>query len=109
MEERKVTIYDLARMCKTLSSSCVDCPLDKICDSDFSLITDNVDKYNEAILKWCDEHPIKTRQSEFLKIFPKTPLIDGIINICPIKFDGSFQCRKGTCANCEKKFWMEEI
>ena len=44
------------------------------------LVRNYPDKANEIILKWCKEHPIKTRQDKLLKIFPNTQIIDGV---CP--------------------------
>ena len=37
--------------------------------------------------QWAAEHPAKTRQSEFLKLFPgAAPTKDGVIAICPNAF-----------------------
>ena len=69
----KATIYDYARMCNKVKQ-CGNCPmLNEIEVNDLScrgFIAEHPDKANEIILKWCEEHPIKTRQSEFLKMFP---------------------------------------
>lgn len=51
----------------------------------------------------------KTRQSEFLKIFPKVGLKEGVINICPLFLDKSANCIKVNCRVCQKDFWLAEV
>ena len=41
----------------------------------------------EIVGKWAAQHPAKTRQSEFLKIFPNTRIVDAIITIDPCDID----------------------
>lgn len=67
--------------------------------------------------QWAAEHPIKTRQSEFLKQYPEAKLKqNGVITICPLEVsaayrekDGSCAIRSGSCAECKKKFWLAEV
>lgn len=93
----KATIYDYARMCRTVKT-CENCPLcakyngtNLSCDD---LLIRNPDKANEIILKWCKEHPIKTRQSELLKAFPNVPIDIETVNICPLDFDKLFGVKR---------------
>lgn len=51
----------------------------------------------------------KTRQSEFLKIFPKVGLKEGVIDICPLFLDKSANCIKVNCRVCKKDFWLAEV
>ena len=51
----------------------------------------------------------KTRQSEFLKIFPKVGLKEGVIDICPLILDKSANCIKVNCRVCQKDFWLAEV
>ena len=52
----------------------------------------------------------KTRQSEFLKIFPKAKMCDGVIFACPINLTDFVGCRHySDCAECKKDFWMTEV
>lgn len=51
----------------------------------------------------------KTRQSEFLKIFPKAGLKEGVIDICPLFLDKSANCIKVNCRVCQKDFWLAEV
>ena len=52
----------------------------------------------------------KTRQSEFLKIFPKAKMCDGVIFACPINLTDFVGCRNySDCVECKKDFWMYEV
>ncbi len=111
MEE--ATIFDYARMCKTVGD-CAGCPmsLSNNGTNEFccTLLHCHPDKANEIILNWCKEHPVETRQSRFLKMFPKALLFDGVLNICP-------ECVKGECGHsgtmlckdCKKDYWLAEV
>lgn len=69
--------------------------------------------------KWSKEHPRKTRQSEFLRMFPKARLFNGVLTIDSCKIDSSKfnteECHMydefGTlgCDECRKQFWNEEV
>ena len=68
----------------------------------------------EIVDKWSKEHPAKTRQSEFLKMFPEASLRDGkIIDICPLLLDRKYkkgdECSASSCLECMKDFWLKEI
>ena len=69
------------------------------------------DKANEIILKWCEEHPIKTRQDEFLKMFPNAMLVGEAVNICPRDIDNQYRadCTKLSCYDCTKSYWLAEV
>ena len=64
--------------------------------------------------KWSAEHPIKTRQSEFLKMFPNAELMnDGIIYMCPKFIDKTYKddkdCSAIKCDECKKEYWLAEV
>lgn len=67
--------------------------------------------------RWAADHPIKTRQSEFLKHYPEAELAqDGILMICPTSIsaayrekDGSYDSRSDSCTECRRKFWLAEV
>lgn len=71
----------------------------------------------KAAEQWAAEHPVKTRQSEFLKQWPEAKLKqNGVITICPLEVsaayrekDGSCAIRSGSCAECKKAFWLAEV
>ena len=107
------------RICE--SYRCGDCPL-AIKDGDNIFYCKNpmssreVKNPEEAVAivqKWAEEHPIKTRQSEFLKIFPNTSkYYNGFLNICPVlvgeksDYDRKMEIN---CIECRKKFWLTEV
>lgn len=67
--------------------------------------------------QWAAEHPVKTRQSEFLKLFPGAePTKDGVLAICPNAFSPVYKDERGLCKwhyaecdNCLRKFWLAEV
>ena len=108
----KATIYGYARMCRTYHTNCPACPMwNEVCTF---CIMDNtqVDKANEIILKWCKEHPVKTRQGEFLEMFPNAePDTNGAIGICPLYTNKNLRCKemKKGCKECKKSYWLAEV
>ena len=70
------------------------------------------ERWAQRILESRGETPKekKTRQSEFLKIFPKAKMCDGVIFACPIKLTDFVGCRHySDCAECKKDFWLTEV
>lgn len=69
------------------------------------------------VVKWDAEHPVKTRQSEFLKLFPgAAPTKDGVLSICPNAFSPVYKDERGLCKwhyadcdNCCRQFWSAEV
>ena len=71
--------------------------------------------------QWAKEHPVKTRQSELLKLFPNVRLeSDGMPSLCPIimdktkgRPDGMSACciirDSDKCYSCRRDFWLKEI
>lgn len=107
----KATIYDYASLCASFEK-CNQCVLCKFCADQRNMFSNDIDKANEIILKWCEEHPVKTRQSEFLEMFPNVELIKGeVINICPNIIDSQYgaDCTRLTCDECRKKYWLAEV
>lgn len=49
----------------------------------------------------------KTRQSEFLKMFPNAQMDDGVAAACPSRVDKNFNCCL-PCDDCRKDFWLAE-
>lgn len=68
-----------------------------------------------AVEKWAAERPVKTRQSEFLKMFPNVPFSHNTIDICPSKVDVLQKCPKVTpgtlnmCVFCKREYWLAEV
>lgn len=63
-----------------------------------------------VVEKWAEEHPGKTRQSEFLKQWPNATVIDDYLRICPRDLTGdTSNCGKTLCSNCKRKYWLQEV
>lgn len=115
----KATIYDYAKMCKS-HEDCAKCPIAKAASICHLCIAEQPDKANEIILKWCNEHPVKTRQDRFLKIFPNVRKdIDGVIEIAPCVIEKGERITNGelcsvargfdNCTKCRKEYWLAEV
>jgi hypothetical protein len=78
----------------------------RLCGSDF-------DAYVAELEQWAAEHPTKTRQSEFLKVFPNATIRNGCIDILPCVVDQRIHdlCINGcsACDACRKNFWQQEV
>lgn len=73
--------------------------------------------YEEIVSRveqWAKEHPVKTRQSEFLKMFPNASVgYNGTLVICPSQADtkavaGCIRSERN-CDKCKRDFWLAEI
>ena len=63
--------------------------------------------------KWAKEHPSKTRQSEFLKLFPGVDVCktDGCLtlNPCSVYEKMRKECAGKLCSECRRAFWLAEV
>lgn len=101
------------RLCASFSSGgsndCRDCPLHTIghCGS---MKHSDPSKIVPIVEQWAKEHPIKTRQSEFLKMFPNAFMDGQVLNLCPKGFEGRTDCiARYNCANCRHEYWLQEV
>lgn len=105
-------LKEFNRMCKT-RDDCVGCPLEhhEYCkDKPLNHTDATFVSAVEVVQKWSEETPIKTRQSEFLKLFPNARVdIDHILIQCPQTFDTRIVCHIPNCYTCRQKYWTEEI
>lgn len=118
------------RMCKSFNDNCKNkdgnnfcCGLryeaDKSGESCEEYISNRPTKAVEIVERWTKDHPKKTRQSEFLKLFPEAPIFEGVLEIKPCKLVGSKlnteECHSydefglSGCYECRKKYWNEEV
>lgn len=114
----KVFAEEKNRMCQSLEPETL-CPLKDgiinwLCDECEGMCFQETDFAIRTVQKWSDEHPIKTRQSEFLKMFPNAPFLNGenvALNLCPKDLDSTFQCiaPNRSCLNCKCEYWMAEV
>ena len=106
------------RMCEALRSHCEECGLSYTNNKTGLVCADFIKRHPEEAVaiveKWAKEHPRKTRQSEFLKMFPRALKdLNGVPRLCPQEVDLSFPCprivKNNPCANCRKNYWLEEV
>lgn len=89
------------------------CPLSVYAPSDWL----SKEELNAAVDKWFEKHPVQTRKSEFLRMFPNCNYVidhGDFINICPRTMDRTLlydmkYCAKTDCADCKKQYWSEEV
>ena len=108
-------VKEWKRMCRS-SKTCLSCSIGKI--AGVSTVCSNVvkeepEKYVAIVEKWSAEHPMKTRQSEFLKMFPNADIRQGYLNVCPKRIDlnslSEDECAGLRCGDCRKKYWLAEV
>lgn len=67
------------------------------------------EKSVEIVEKWKEEHPTKTRLSEFLRMFPNADLTYGIPKLCIKVYDKNAKCEDHLCFECKDAYWNAEI
>lgn len=110
------------RMCEALKSHCEECGLSYTNNKTDLFCADFIKRHPEEAVaiveKWAKEHPRKTWQSEFLKLFPNARIaVDGCIGeICPSDLDTKFVCpmqKRGSdyacCPECRRVYWHTEV
>lgn len=75
--------------------------------------TDSPEEVVAEVEEWAKEHPVKTRQSEFLKLFPyaRVKKANGLPIVSPCDLDVKLagKCQGIPCRECWKKFWLAEV
>ena len=118
-------IKEYKRMCEYFDSkenparACEGCPLEWLPNGCHMIeIADNAEKCVAAVEQWSKEHPVKTRQSEFLKMWPCAEIgDDGLPNVAPCQLyvglvhgESKEECEnRGLCVECRRDFWLAEI
>lgn len=102
------------RLCKNLR--CKECPVYKegICTVGFNdYSVKSIEETVSKIEQWAKDHPVKTRQSEFLKIFPNVQIQDNVIWVCPKAISCNYRqkenCYEINCLDCKREFWLTEV
>lgn len=76
-------------------------------------IIEKTERSVQIVEEWAKEHPVNTRQNEFLKQYPNASIIDGVLIICPMAIDKALddpkRCRETTCHKCLEKYWLAEV
>lgn len=94
---------------RMLKSGTIDCAIQKYISAQKK---NDYEGMVEAAEQWATAHPIKTRQSEFLKHYPGARItIDGFLHACPmdVSSDTGINCSAQTCTECRKAFWLAEV
>lgn len=71
----------------------------------------------KEVEEWSAAHPRKMRQSVFLEQYPEALVLDGgTLSACPVLFSSEYRnayggCASpyGSCAECRREFWMQEV
>ena len=106
IEERK-------RLCGTYDI-CKDCPANGNPGCMFNLNGGaDADEQVNFLEEWVAAHPRKTRQSEFLKLFPGADVgeTDGCLTLDPCNVYKKMrkECEGRKCSECRKAFWLAEV
>ena len=92
-----------------------DCPLFHCCND---RIDDNMVELVSIVEQWAKAHPVKTRQSEFLKMWQDAEIgDDGLPAVAPCqlykdmeeKDENGVCCKNCGCGICRRDFWLKEI
>ena len=102
------------RMCDYYVN-CGDCPA---CDYEWCTSLNDIPKMVPIVEKWAKAHPVKTRQSEFLKMWSDAEIgDDGYPSVAPCqlykdmeeKDENGVCCKNCGCGICRRDFWLKEI
>lgn len=109
------------RLCK--NRSCRECPVCKegVCmvmntfrKDDNDDLVKSIEETVSKVEQWAKDNPVKTRQSEFLKMFPNAQMVNIERIFCVAHFDITKKCKETSpsdeqCIACRYKFWNEEV
>ena len=72
---------------------------------------ESIEEMISIVEQWAKGHPSKTRQSEFLKMFPNAPLYRGVVSIppCSIEKEMRGNCLMRDCFECRRTYWLTEV
>lgn len=83
-------------MCNSYEA-CIGCPMEQM--DDCCMLSMNLKQMTSIVEQWAKEHLVKTRQSEFLKMWPEASVLYGeYLNICPAQI--SSECRDKETGGC---------
>ena len=103
------------RMCNNYEA-CVGCPMYPM--DDCCMVKMNLKQMISIVEQWAKEHPVKTRQSDFLKQYPDAEISDdGLPTVAPCQLyvglihgESQKDCEdRGVCDKCRHDFWLKKI
>lgn len=101
------------RMCKAYPTCSKGCPLHA--GDDVCMIVTSAQDAVDIVEEWAKKHPVKTRQSEFLRQWPGASKDSkGVPLIRPCDIDTESYADKGllcsrSCVKCRREFWSQEV
>lgn len=108
-------VNKMNRMCAKYPG-CVGCPIGTENQDEDCMSKVPAEQMVAIVEKWTSEHPIKTRQSELLRVIPNLKLDkNGSIFLCPATITddlcGVYSDKHGydNCYDCRKNFWNQEV
>lgn len=83
----------------------------------YSVFLDSPEEVVAEVEEWAKMNPIKTRQTEILKMFPEAYVsANGSLYLCPASVSAAHRDENGNCkvrglkcADCCREFWMKEV
>lgn len=111
-------LKEAKRMCDVIGD-CRKCPINglvavipcKLVGGNLELA--NPEKVVEIVEKWASENPKKTRQSEFLKMFPNALKDGGVLVVRPCVLEENYSPNSEgcieSCADCVREYWLAEV
>lgn len=109
-------IEERRRMCKSFDTCCNGCPAFNACNNNLCCAVGNESMMDATaqiaiVEEWSAAHPRKTRQIEFLNLFPDADISTGTVNVCPNSlYEGKCDCaRYQNCLSCKREFWLQEV
>ena len=106
----------MKRMCESYGANCDGCGLYDENAMPACMSGKSPDECIAIVEQWAKEHPAKTRQSEFLKMFPNVILNDkGQPSLCAKLLDTTYHRVGGCgldvdiCQRCMDNFWGQEV
>lgn len=107
-------IKERKRMCN--ERPCATCPLFAVHQLEYlpackEWCMDHPEASVTVVEKWAEEHPRKTRQSEFLRAYPNTRMNTdtGTVDIPPCYIEKGMGVCANNCCDCRRKYWLQEV
>lgn len=108
-------LKNVVRICNASGRCCeCGCPLWEIwCKCYVKQTNESIDTIVKVVERWAEDHPVKTRLTEFLKMFPNVVTdVNGFPDPDPCKLDrenyrhARCDCR---CEDCRRDYWLKEV